>query len=605
MASNVQTRDALGDDSPDLERLHVELVKRLTVAEDMSESTATLLGVLRELTNAAAVLYFDALALQGKTPFASAHIEPCPVPLAKAAVQLAPEIRRAIQERRVQIASHEEFEGYSALVAPVSVVDGGTHLLIVFLLLADEPLESFVMVLQLIAGYFTLASQRFQGVQTAWEAEQTAAILELATRLTRARNLRAACFALVHDVQRHLNCKEVVLGVLRRGKWRIEAVSGRSEVDPRTDLGRDFELVMHEALLKGEATAWSAPSQRPVAESHRKLCQERRAQAIFSSTLDDDTEQSAWAWIVLSDQALPVASLRFLKAAGPVVVAGLRLLEAYGPRTSATAASAHRRRRAWWGVAALAVVCSMFLPVPFRVHSSATAQPVTHRFVAAPFEGLLASTSVRPGDTTQEGQVLAKLEDHELRAQLNEAMAQRASAEKRRDASLAKQEVAEAQLSRLETERLSLRIALLNRRLGQVEIRSPIAGQVISGDWVRSVGMPLRQGQTLFEIAPLDRMLVELEITDNDIHHIQVGKAVELWFESVPQPYTDVVLAVRPRAEIRDGANVFIAELELANQDQQLKPGLVGDARIEAGYRPLGWVLFRKPWYSIRQLLWW
>jgi hypothetical protein len=41
------------------------------------------------------------------------------------------------------------------------------------------------------------------------------------------------------------------------------------------------------------------------------------------------------------------------------------------------------------------------------------------------------------------------------------------------------------------------------------------------------------------------------------------------------------------------------------NEQDTLRPGLRGIARIRAGTRPLGWILLRKPWYVIRRLLWW
>ena len=60
---------------------------------------------------------------------------------------------------------------------------------------------------------------------------------------------------------------------------------------------------------------------------------------------------------------------------------------------------------------------------------------------------------------------------------------------------------------------------------------------------------------------------------------------------------------IHPRSEIRDTQNVFIAEVELANEDHSLKPGMSGRARINSEIHTLGWIWFHKAWHRLRMLL--
>ena len=54
-------------------------------------------------------------------------------------------------------------------------------------------------------------------------------------------------------------------------------------------------------------------------------------------------------------------------------------------------------------------------------------------------------------------------------------------------------------------------------------------------------------------------------------------------------------MRIHPRAELRDDENVFVAEVQLANADGSLRPGMRGTARVESERRPLGWILLRRP----------
>jgi len=51
---------------------------------------------------------------------------------------------------------------------------------------------------------------------------------------------------------------------------------------------------------------------------------------------------------------------------------------------------------------------------------------------------------------------------------------------------------------------------------------------------------------------------------------------------------------IQPRSEVIDGENVFVAEIQLDNAGERLKPGMRGVVHIEASERTVGWVLFHK-----------
>ena len=117
---------------------------------------------------------------------------------------------------------------------------------------------------------------------------------------------------------------------------------------------------------------------------------------------------------------------------------------------------------------------------------------------------------------------------------------------------------------------------------------------------------PLTIGQTLFEIAPLESMIVEMSVPDDEISYIAVGQKIDVRLDAFPgQTWQTVAARVQPRSEIRGEDNVFIAEAELNNADGRLQPGMKGRAKLETGKRPLGWILFHKPWEYVSKKLSW
>ncbi len=246
-------------------------------------------------------------------------------------------------------------------------------------------------------------------------------------------------------------------------------------------------------------------------------------------------------------------------------------------------------------------LAALVLPVPYDVGCDCELQPVTRRFVAAPFEGTLERALVEVGDTVAEGQLLARMDGKEVRWELAGNAAEYERAAKERDAHLADQKFGEAQLAKLQMERLGLTTRLLEHRSENLEIRSPIDGIVVSGELKRAEGVRLSLGQSLFEIAPLDRMIVEVEIPESEIAHVPANSEAVIRLEAFPdRRLVGSLKRICPRAELRNKQQVFIGEIELPNDDGQLRPGMRGRLHLAAGQATLGWRLFHRAWNKWR-----
>lgn len=247
-----------------------------------------------------------------------------------------------------------------------------------------------------------------------------------------------------------------------------------------------------------------------------------------------------------------------------------------------------------------------FVPFPHSVKCTAVCEPAVRRIVGAPFDGKLQDVLVRAGDEVSEGQVLAVMDGGELRSERATLEAKLAQARQRRAAALTTQDPSKAELERLEVSQLRSEIEVLESRAGRLELKSPINGIVVVGDLERAKGAPLATGEDLFEIAPLEDLMVEVAIPERDISYIEEGLSISIQLNAARgRTQKSVLKAVHPRNELRDSQSVFIAEADIENSKLNLRPGMSGDAKVHAGFKPLGWILFHRPFEAMRKVIGW
>ena len=186
-----------------------------------------------------------------------------------------------------------------------------------------------------------------------------------------------------------------------------------------------------------------------------------------------------------------------------------------------------------------------------------------------------------------------------LRAQLSSEL-------KKRDAARARSDHAESQIASLEAERLKQELSLLMHRQENLEVRSPLGGIVVAGDLEQVEGAPLEQGQTLYEVSPLDEMVVEVLVPEEEMRHVERQARVKVWLDAFPtRPLEGVLQRVHPRAEMRNDQSVFVAEVRLENKLGLLRPGMNGRARVRGAWRPIAWNLFHRAWEKLLVKMGW
>ena len=220
--------------------------------------------------------------------------------------------------------------------------------------------------------------------------------------------------------------------------------------------------------------------------------------------------------------------------------------------------------------------------------------------VTAPIVEIL----VRNGEFVSAGQPLIRLRDTEFRERLNQARAnlriteaqakqaeaelQQMRAELNRNERLAEQDLispteletvqteaiaaeADAELARARVEQARATVEERQETLSRTVIRAPVAGAV--GNRNAEVGMLVTPNTRLFTLGQLDSVRIEVVLTDRMLGYIEENQRAEILSNNLSggilsAPVTRISPFLHPVS------HSTVAEIDVANPDHDLKPGM-------------------------------
>ena len=426
----------------------------------------------------------------------------------------------------------------------------------------------------------------------------------IAATLTQ-RDFTAAAHAAVAALARALDCERVSLGLSHGRQLRVQALSSTMHFERKTELLRHIEAAMEEAVdhdaalvyppLDGAGGVPRAHARLAQGEHQEALCSlplknagrgigaltlERRAERPFDA--DDVQRISAVAGLLG-----PLLDLKHRDEQG-WLSRGRDALADWGRRLFGPA---HLRSKAVALFASVLLAVLIFAEGEYRITASATLESTVQRALVAPIDGFLSTAQVRASALVKEGDVLATLDDRELRLEQRKWRGQRHELTNQQGRALAKLDRVELNIVRAQLAQAEAQLALLDEQLVRTRIVAPFDGIVVSGDLSQSFGAPVERGQILFEVAPLDAYRVALDVEEGDILAVGAGLHGHLALAAAPNaPLGLVVEKITGVSEIRDGRNVFRVEARLEKALTHLRPGMKGVGKIDAGQRRLIWL---------------
>ncbi len=381
----------------------------------------------------------------------------------------------------------------------------------------------------------------------------------------------------------------------------LVAVSDSDSLPENVALIEAVESAMAECISRNADTCWPPEGESFSLMCHKRLSSLVNNQNVTSYVLPDSTGTPQAVVIVQSTGSLTPRVRNFLATAQSQLGVAVSLadrneknrLQKFFDQTLKTLKE--EKTKTICMILASVLMLGM-IPLPYQIKAGSEVQPAEKMFLYAPFDAPLKESLVEPGDLVLKGAELARLDDDELTLELAEVQADLHRAQKKRDGFVATHEPGEAKLARHEAEVLEARLEILEQRAEQLVLRSPIDGIVIAGDWKKSAGMPLETGQSLYEVAPLEKLSIDIYLPEEDVRYAKTGQSVRIKFDSYPfESFRGELERIHPAAEIQDSENVFVATVLLDNPQGKLRPGMKGKAKCSSVWRPIWWNLLHKP----------
>jgi RND family efflux transporter MFP subunit len=420
------------------------------------------------------------------------------------------------------------------------------------------------------------------------------------------RRFAPSALAAVNELAARLNCDRVSIGIEVSGSIEIQAISHNASFDPKTNLVRligeamdevlDLDAtIVHPALENEEAAA---------AMAHVELAREFKDAAVCSvPLLQDGHAVGALTFERGRGEPFDAQTVEICRTVGMLLgpILGLkrenersewqRLREAAAGAARALFGPRHPGAKL---LASLALAAVAFLSVAsgeYRVSAKTVIEGEVQRAAVAPFEGYVAESRARAGDRVAKGQLIARLDERDLRLERTRLESEREQLLGRHRQAMAALDRAQMAMVAAQISQADAQLSLVEDKLSRAALVAPFDGVVVSGDLSQLLGTPVEQGKVLFQIAPLDAYRVILQVDERDIAQVHLGQPGELALSGIPdQKLRFTVKQMTPVSTSEDGRNYFRVEAQLDDASARLRPGMEGVGKIAAGERKLIWI---------------
>lgn len=481
---------------------------------------------------------------------------------------------------------------------------------------ADSALRELVQQLGWGIGWLESLARR----KTFTSKARLVTVLELIATSLRHDRFQAAATAVATELATTFGCERVSIGFMKGRHIQVRALSHSAAFGKKTNLIRALEGAMDEAGDQLATVVFPPRKDGPtqVTRAHAELAEQHGTGAVCTIPLtvgenvlgamvlelptgaqfDARTVELCEHAALLVGPVLDVKRRedRWLgqKAADSMV---MHLRHLVGPR--------HVALKLW---VALTVVTIMFFAVvkgDYQITADANLEGTVQRAITAAMPGYITEARARAGDVVRKGDVLATMDDRDLRLERMKLVSQRAQRDSEYSQALAERQrprvrILEAQLAQVEAQ-----IALVDEQLSRTRLVAPFDAVVVKGDLSQSLGAPVERGNVLFELAPLDAYRIIMKVDERDITEVTVSQAGYLALTSMPHEEIPLMVEkITPVSVVTEGRNYFRVEAVAKGAIEKLRPGMEGVGKIQVERRNLFWIWTHKLVHWVRMWVW-
>ena len=534
--------------------------------------------------------------------------------------RLAAVVERALQQRRVAVdgVTRAARRQDPVFVAHPIVVDDELFGAAAFELegRSDAAVRDLVQRLGWGMGWLEALARR----KTFTSKARLVTVLELIATSLQHERFQAAATAVVTELATTFGCERVSIGFMKGRHILLRALSHSSAFAKKTNLVRAIEGAMDEAADQLATVIFPVRKDGPfqVTRAHAELLQQHGTGAVCTIPLTAGArvlgalvlelpagaEFDARTVELCEHAALLVGPMldvkrkedRWLvqKALDSTVT---QLGHLVGPR--------HIALKLW--VALIALIIGFFAVVEgdYVITADANLEGSVQRAVTAAMQGYIVEARVRAGDIVRKGDVLAAMDDRDLRLERQKLLSQGAQQGSERRQAIAEGNRAKARILEAQAGQVQAQMALVDEQIARTRLLAPFDAVIVKGDLSQSLGAAVERGNVLFELAPLDNYRVIMKVDERDITDVSVGQTGRLALTSMPNEEIAVVIdKITPVSVVDQGRNFFRVEASAKGATAKLRPGMEGVGKIEVEQRKLFWIWTHKLVHWMRMWVW-
>lgn len=444
--------------------------------------------------------------------------------------------------------------------------------------------------------------------------------LEVIASANQHDRLTPAAMAFCNQTAAQWRADRVSLGLVRHHSVHAVAMSHTNRFSRKMKLVQTLEAAMEESVDQDVEIAYPAASDAHyVCRAAGELSARYGPTMVLSFPLRRQGEPVAVLTVERPiDQPFDIKEVESLRLLCELSAARLMDLARQDRWFGAKMADAGREavshlvgpKHTWMKLAASALFAAAvffsFANTADRVESTFALEAPLQRSAPAPFDGYLMDVFVEPGDhVTANETVLAVLDTAPLQLRLRKAAAEHVAYLTQADQALKDGKKVNEQVARAQARMIQAEVDLLEDQIRRATIIAPISGVVLTGDHRKRLDAPIKTGELLFELAPLDSLRASLWVPEERIADVKIGQTGELAAASHPDQHVRFVVdKIHPVAQVVAGRNVFRIEVRLAESRSWMRPGMEGVAKIDAGRKKMAWIWTRGLVNWLRMKLW-
>lgn len=246
-----------------------------------------------------------------------------------------------------------------------------------------------------------------------------------------------------------------------------------------------------------------------------------------------------------------------------------------------------------------------FVTSTYRVTATANLEGRIQRAIVAPFDGYVVAAHARAGKTVVAGEVIAELDTEELRQQQYRYAAEMNEYDHEYRKALSMRDQTQAHIFKSRLGQAEAQFNILKKKIERSTLVSTLDGIIITGDLSRSLGAPVKTGDVLFEVAPLDEYRLIIFVDEKQVVDVTDGLSGALTLKALPgKSLPFVVHNVSPVFAEGENGIAYRVEARLVENHIGLRPGMEGVAKIDIDQRRLGWIYFHKLFDLVRLSVW-